>query len=89
MQALVTQEGAALERYMAEVKRIPLLTRDEEEALGRRYRDHGDVQAAHKLTTANLRFVVKVAYQFRTYGLKLLDLIQEGCLLYTSPSPRD
>lgn len=80
MQALMTQEGAALERYMAEVKRIPLLSRDEEDALARRYRDQGDVQAAHRLTTANLRFVVKIAYQFRAYGMKMLDLIQEGNL---------
>jgi RNA polymerase sigma-32 factor len=78
MRALVTQEDAALERYMAEVKRIPMLPREEEDRLARQYRDHGDIEAAHKLTTANLRFVVKVAYQFRTYGMRMLDLIQEG-----------
>ena len=78
MNALLSQEGNALERYMAEVKRIPMLTREEEEALARRFRDHGDVEAAHRLVTSNLRFVVKVAYQFRSYGLKMLDLIQEG-----------
>ncbi|MEW5848544.1 MAG: RNA polymerase factor sigma-32 [Myxococcota bacterium] len=78
MNALVSQEGAALERYMAEVKRIPMLSREEEDALARRYRDEGDVQAAHKLVTANLRFVVKIAYQFRSYGMRMLDLIQEG-----------
>lgn len=80
MSALIHAEGAALERYMGEVKRIPMLTREEEDALARQYRDHGDVQAAHRLVTANLRFVVKVAYQFRAYGLRMLDLIQEGNL---------
>lgn len=80
MSALMTQEGAALERYMAEVKRIPMMSREEEDALARRYRDEGDVQAAHRLVTSNLRFVVKIAYQFRTYGLRMLDLIQEGNL---------
>ena len=80
MNALMTQEGSALERYMLEVKRIPMLDRDAEDALARRYRDHGDVDAAHKLVTANLRFVVKVAYQFKSYGMRMLDLIQEGNL---------
>jgi len=80
MNALMTQEGSALERYMQEVKRIPMLDRDEEDALARRFKDHGDVDAAHKLVTANLRFVVKVAYQFKSYGMRMLDLIQEGNL---------
>jgi RNA polymerase sigma-32 factor len=80
MQALVSHEGAGLERYMAEIKRIPLLSREEEDRLARRYRDQGDVEAAHQLVTANLRFVVKVAYQFRSYGMRMLDLIQEGNL---------
>lgn len=80
MSALVIHEGASLERYMAEIKRIPLLTREEEDALARRFRDEGDVAAAQKLVMANLRFVVKVAYQFRAYGMRMLDLIQEGNL---------
>ncbi|MBI5495369.1 MAG: RNA polymerase factor sigma-32 [Deltaproteobacteria bacterium] len=80
MNALMTQEGTALERYMAEVKKIPMLTREEEDVLARRFRDQGDVEAAHRLVTANLRFVVKVAYQYRAYGMRMLDLIQEGNL---------
>jgi len=80
MNALVSQESSALERYMSEVKRIPMLSREEEDTLARRFRDHGDVDAAHKLVTANLRFVVKVAYQFKAYGMKMLDLVQEGNL---------
>jgi len=67
-----------LDRYMAEVSRYPLLTQEEETALAVRWQDHGDVQAAHALVTSNLRFVVKIANEYRGYGAKMLDLIQEG-----------
>jgi RNA polymerase sigma-32 factor len=67
-----------LDRYIAEVKSYALLGRDEEAALARRFRDEGDVAAAHELVVSNLRFVVKVAHQYKGYGFKLLDLIQEG-----------
>ncbi len=63
---------------MAEVSRFPLLSRDEELALARAYHEHNDIAAAHQLVVSNLRFVVKVAHQYRGYGLRLLDLIQEG-----------
>src|SRR4051812_5979762 len=67
-----------LDRYMAEVGKYPLLSRDEELDLAKRYHDHGDIRAAHRLVVSNLRFVVKVAHEYRGYGLKLLDLVQEG-----------
>jgi len=67
-----------LDQYMREVKRIPLLARDEEQALAEKLQDDGDVEAAHRLVTANLRFVVKVAFEYKAYGLRLLDLVQEG-----------
>jgi RNA polymerase sigma-32 factor len=67
-----------IDRYFAEVSRYPLLSRDEEVALAQRYRDFGDIAAAHKLVVSNLRFVVKIAHQYRGYGLHLVDLIQEG-----------
>ncbi|MCP4503720.1 MAG: sigma-70 family RNA polymerase sigma factor [Deltaproteobacteria bacterium] len=67
-----------LAQYMREVKRTPLLTRKEEFALAQRLADGGDVDAAHRLITANLRFVVKVAMEYRSYGIKTLDLVQEG-----------
>ena len=67
-----------LDRYMAEINRLPLLSRDEESALARRWRDHKEIDAAHQLTCAHLRFVVKIANEYRSYGMRLLDLIQEG-----------
>lgn len=67
-----------IDSYMAEVNRHPLLTRDEELALALAYRDNADVSAAHKMVVSNLRFVVKIAHEYRHYGFKKLDLIQEG-----------
>jgi RNA polymerase sigma-32 factor len=67
-----------LTRYMAEVSRHPVLDREAEQALARAYVHEGKIEAAHTLVVANLRFVVKLAHEFRAYGLKTLDLIQEG-----------
>jgi RNA polymerase sigma-32 factor len=67
-----------IDSYMAEVSRHPLLSRDEEMSLAYAYRDDGDVSAAHRMVVGNLRFVVKIAHEYRHYGLKKLDLIQEG-----------
>jgi len=67
-----------IDSYMAEVNRHPLLTRDEEMSLAYAYRDEGDVSAAHRMVVGNLRFVVKIAHEYRHYGFKKLDLIQEG-----------
>ena len=67
-----------LEFYMAQVKQFKLLSREEEYDLAVRYHRHGDLDAAQRLICANLRFVVKVAHEYRRYGLKILDLIQEG-----------
>ncbi len=64
--------------YFVEINRFRLLTREEEFELAVRYREHKDLAAAHELITANLRFVVKVALGYRSYGIKLSDLIQEG-----------
>jgi len=68
----------SLTLYLSEINRFPLLSADEERHLAFRFRDEGDLQAAHALITANLRFVVKVAGEYRSYGMKMLDLIQEG-----------
>ncbi len=67
-----------LSAYMAEVTRHPLLTREEEVALARKYRDTGDVRAAYTLVASNLRLVVKLAHEYHRNPLALLDLIQEG-----------
>jgi RNA polymerase sigma-32 factor len=64
--------------YLSEINKFPLLSADEEQELAYRFRDQGDLQAAHTLITANLRFVVKIAGEYRSYGMKMLDLIQEG-----------
>ena len=64
--------------YMSEVRRYPLLTPEEEKALATRLVEHGDTQAARKLIEANLRLVVKIAYEYRRAHRNLLDLVQEG-----------
>jgi RNA polymerase sigma-32 factor len=68
----------SLTLYLAEINRFPLLSADEEHSLACRFRDEGDLEAAQTLITSNLRFVVKVAGEYRSYGMKMLDLIQEG-----------
>jgi RNA polymerase sigma-32 factor len=74
--SLVPQD--ALGKYMAEVGKYPLLTREEEKALAIRYYEHGDRDAAERLVTSNLRFVIKVAMEYSKFGAKVIDLIQEG-----------
>ncbi|MDB4963126.1 MAG: putative polymerase, sigma 70 family subunit [Myxococcales bacterium] len=64
--------------YMSEVRRYPLLTPEEEKSLATRLVEHGDTQAARKLIEANLRLVVKIAYEYRRAHKNLLDLVQEG-----------
>ena len=68
-----------LQRYLSEISRYKLLTREEEKELGIRVREHGDKDAAYTLVTSNLRLVVKIALEFqRVWMQNLLDLIQEG-----------
>lgn len=68
----------SLNSYLIKIRHIPILTAEEEFQLAVKYRKDHDIEAAHKLITSNLRFVVKVALEYRAYGLKLADLIQEG-----------
>ena len=68
----------SLESYLVQINQFPLLTQEEEFKLAVRYRKHSDIEAAHTLITSNLRFVVKVAFEYKSYRVKLLDLIQEG-----------
>ena len=76
--APVSSSPNSLERYLSEINRFPLLTPEEEQRLAREFARCGDTRAAHRLVTANLRFVVKVAYEYRSYGFRMADLIQEG-----------
>jgi RNA polymerase sigma-32 factor len=70
--------GDNLSHYLSQTSQYPILSAEEEFALAVRYQEQEDVEAAHRLITSNLRFVVKVSLEYRGYGLKLLDLIQEG-----------
>jgi RNA polymerase sigma-32 factor len=76
--AITLNTSSSLEQYLSEINRYPLLTVDEEQRLARVFAAEKDTRAAHRLVTANLRFVVKVAYEYRSYGFKMADLIQEG-----------
>jgi RNA polymerase sigma-32 factor len=69
-----------LSAYLNRIDRYSLLTPEEERRLALRWRRFGDHSAADRLVTGNLRFVVKIAFEYRTYGVRLLDLIQEGNL---------
>jgi len=65
--------------YLDEIKRYPLLSREEERELAIRYRERGDIESGYRLITANLRLVVKIAMDFQRYWMQnLMDLIQEG-----------
>lgn len=65
-------------KYLAEIKKYPLLTREQEKELALKYFESGDARAAEQLVTSNLRFVVKIAAEYSKFGAKLIDLIQEG-----------
>lgn len=70
--------GETFDHYLVQINRFALLSREEEIELACRYRQHQDLEAAHRLICANLRFVVKIALEYRAYGMRMLDLIQEG-----------
>ncbi len=67
-----------LDLYINEINRFALLTPEEEFKLAVRLKKYNDLEAAEKLIVSNLRFVVKIAHEYRNYGFKLADLIQEG-----------
>ena len=73
----LTPEGN-LSRYLSEIRRFPLLEPGEEFMLAKRWREHGDSKAAHKLVTSHLRLVAKIAMGYRGYGLPVAELISEG-----------
>ncbi len=75
---LVPTHAGSLESYIQHIKRMPLLDAGEEIALGRRLRDHHDLEAAQRMILSHLRLVVSIARQYSGYGLPQADLIQEG-----------
>jgi len=72
-----TTEGG-LSRYLEEIRRFPMLEPQEEFMLAKRWREHGDRDAAHKLVTSHLRLVAKIAMGYRGYGLPIGEVISEG-----------
>src|ERR1700693_3030051 len=67
-----------LTRYLEEIRRFPMLEPQEEYMLAKRWREHGDRPAAHKLVTSHLRLVAKIAMGYRGYVLPISDVISEG-----------
>ncbi len=67
-----------LQRYLSEIRKFPMLEKDEEYMLARRWREHEDPQAAEKLVTSHLRLVAKMAMGYRGYGLPIAEVISEG-----------
>ena len=67
-----------LTHYLEEIRRFPMLERQEEYRLAKRWREHGDRDAAHKLVTSHLRLVTKIARDYRGYGLPISEAISEG-----------
>ena len=74
--ALNSEDG--LNRYLAEIKKFPILTAEEEYMLAKRFEEHQDPEAAAKLVTSHLRLVAKIAMGYRGYGLPVSELIAEG-----------
>ncbi len=69
---------AGLNRYLSEIKKFPILAPDQEFMLAKRWREHGDTDAAAKLVNSHLRLVAKIAMGYRGYGLPVAELISEG-----------
>ena len=70
--------GSGLTGYLWQIQRFPMLERHEEHMLAKRWREHGDHEAAHKLVNSHLRLVAKIARGYRGYGLPISDVISEG-----------
>ncbi len=73
----ISSDGS-LARYLQEIRKFPMLQQEEEYMLAKRWREHGDTNAAHQLVTSHLRLVAKIAMGYRGYGLPLSELISEG-----------
>lgn len=74
----ITAGEAGLNRYLAEIRKFPMLEPQEEYMLGKRYAEHEDRDAAHRLVTSHLRLVAKIAMGYRGYGLPIGEVVSEG-----------
>lgn len=74
----ITAGDGGLTRYLDEIRRFPMLQPQEEYMLAKRYSEHADPEAAHKLVTSHLRLVAKIAMGYRGYGLPIGEVISEG-----------
>jgi len=75
--AVMSPEGG-LSRYLTEIRKFPMLAKDEEFMLAKAWKEHEDSEAAHKLVTSHLRLVAKIAMGYRGYGLPIGEVISEG-----------
>ncbi|WP_333585662.1 RNA polymerase sigma factor RpoH [Phenylobacterium sp.] len=75
--AVMSPEGG-LSRYLSEIRKFPMLAKDEEFMLAKAWQEHEDSEAAHKLVTSHLRLVAKIAMGYRGYGLPIGEVISEG-----------
>src|SRR5215813_12626462 len=75
--AVMSPDGG-LSRYLAEIRKFPMLAKDEEFMLAKRWQEHQDPEAAHQLVTSHLRLVAKIAMGYRGYGLPIGEVISEG-----------
>ncbi|XCE10424.1 RNA polymerase sigma factor RpoH [Candidatus Liberibacter asiaticus] len=76
--SIIVNGEIGLSRYIHEIRKIPMLEKQEEYVLAKRYREHGDLSAAHRLVTSHLRLVVKIAMGYRGYGLPISEVVSEG-----------
>ena len=74
----VMSPDGGLSRYLSEIRKFPMLAKDEEFMLAKRWREHDDIDAAHQLVTSHLRLVAKIAMGYRGYGLPIGEVISEG-----------
>ena len=70
--------GSGLTHYLAQIRKFPILTQEQETSFARRWRQHGDRDAAYRLVTSHLRLVAKIAMRYRGYGLPVADIVSEG-----------
>jgi RNA polymerase sigma-32 factor len=75
--AVMSPEGG-LSRYLSDIRKFPMLAKDEEFMLAKRWQEHEDPEAAHRLVTSHLRLVAKIAMGYRGYGLPIGEVISEG-----------